>query len=87
MNWFQLLCAPFAFPRHTALIASRSFMPTESDTCRKFIVPKLQRAGWENDPHAIGEQRPITDGRIVPRGKGHVRRPPKKPDCRGRRVV
>ncbi len=55
-------------------------MPTEADTCRKFTVPALQRAGWENDPHSIGEQRPITDGRIVPRGKGHVRRPPKKPD-------
>ena len=55
-------------------------MPTEADTCRKFVVPALQRAGWENDPHSIGEQRPITDGRIVPRGKGYVRRPPKKAD-------
>jgi hypothetical protein len=25
-------------------------------------------------PHSIGEQRPITDGRIVPRGKGYIRR-------------
>jgi type I site-specific restriction endonuclease len=55
-------------------------MPTEADTCRKFTVPALQRAGWEDAPHAIGEQRAITDGRIVPRGKGHVRRPPKRAD-------
>jgi type I restriction enzyme, R subunit len=55
-------------------------MPTEADTCRKFTVPALQRAGWEDAPHAIGEQRAITDGRIVPRGKGYVRRPPKRAD-------
>jgi len=22
-------------------------MPTEADTCRKFVVPKLQAAGWD----------------------------------------
>jgi len=55
-------------------------MPTEADTCRKFVVPALQRAGWDNDPHSIAEQRPITDGRIVPKGKGYIRRPPKKAD-------
>jgi type I restriction enzyme R subunit len=55
-------------------------MPTEADTCRKFTVPALQQAGWEEDPHSIGEQRAITDGRIVPRGKGYVRRPPKRAD-------
>jgi type I restriction enzyme R subunit len=27
-------------------------MPTEADTCRKFVVPMLQAAGWENEPHA-----------------------------------
>ena len=45
-------------------------MPTEADTCRKFVVPKLQAAGWDNDPHSIAEQRSITDGRIIPVGKG-----------------
>lgn len=39
-------------------------MPTEADTCRKFVVPKLQAAGWDDDPHSIVEQRSITDGRI-----------------------
>ena len=38
---------------------------SEADTCRKFVVPKLQAAGWDDDPHSIAEQRTITDGRIV----------------------
>ena len=24
----------------------------EADTCRKFVVPLLQAAGWDNDPHS-----------------------------------
>jgi hypothetical protein len=55
-------------------------MPTEADTCRKFVVPKLQTAGWDNEPHSIAEQRTITDGRIVPVGKGFIRKPPKRVD-------
>src|ERR1700739_2320236 len=55
-------------------------MPTEADTCRKFVVPKLQAAGWDNDPHSIAEQRTITDGRVVPVGKGFIRKPPKRVD-------
>lgn len=55
-------------------------MPTEADTCRKFVVPKLQAAGWDDDPHSIAEQRSITDGRIVPVGKGFMRKPPKRVD-------
>jgi hypothetical protein len=55
-------------------------MPTEADTCRKFVVPKLQAAGWETEPYSIAEQRTITDGRIVPLGKGFVRRPSKQVD-------
>ena len=38
-------------------------MANEADTCRKYVVPKLQAAGWDNDPHSIAEQRTITDGR------------------------
>ena len=53
-------------------------MLTEADTCRRFVVPKLQAAGWDNEPHSIAEQRTITDGRIVPLGKGFVRKPSKK---------
>ena len=55
-------------------------MPTEADTCRKFVVPKLQVAGWDNEPYSIAEQRTITDGRIVPVGKGFIRRAPKRVD-------
>lgn len=53
---------------------------TEADTCRKFVVLALQKAGWDDDPHVIAEQRTITDGRIVPVGKGFVRKPPKRAD-------
>src|SRR5262249_34597931 len=38
---------------------------TEADTCRKFVVPLLQKAGWETAPHMINEQRSFTDGRIL----------------------
>ena len=55
-------------------------MPTEADTCRKYVVPKLQSAGWDNEPHSIAEQRTITDGRIVPVGAGFIRKPPKRVD-------
>jgi type I restriction enzyme, R subunit len=55
-------------------------MPTEADTCRMFVVPKLQAAGWDDEPHSIAEQRTITDGRIVPVGQGFVRKPPKRVD-------
>src|SRR5436305_6404485 len=55
-------------------------MPTEADTCRKLVVPKLQVAGWDNEPYSIAEQRTITDGRIVPVGKSFIRRPPKRVD-------
>ena len=32
---------------------------SEADTCRKYVVPKLQAAGWDNEPHSIAEQRTI----------------------------
>lgn len=38
---------------------------TEADTCRKFVVPKLQAAGWDDAPCAINEQRTFTDGRVL----------------------
>lgn len=40
-------------------------MTNEADTCRKFIVPKLQAAGWDDAPCAITEQRTFTDGRVM----------------------
>src|SRR5262249_36805912 len=52
----------------------------EADTCSKYIIPPIQAAGWDNEPHSIAEQRTITDGRVVPVGKGFVRKPPKRVD-------
>lgn len=53
---------------------------SEADTCRKYVIPKLQAVGWDDEPHSIAEQRTITDGRIIPVGKGFVRKPPKRVD-------
>lgn len=53
---------------------------TEADTCRKYVVPKLQAAGWEDEPHSIAEQRTFTDGRIIPHGNTAKRRPGKRAD-------
>src|SRR5262245_61633682 len=39
-------------------------MLNEADTCRKYIVPRLQASGWDNDPHSITEQRCFTDGDV-----------------------
>jgi type I site-specific restriction endonuclease len=44
------------------------------------ITPKLLAAGWDTEPHVLSEQRPITDGRIIPVGMRYKRKAPKKPD-------
>ena len=46
---------------------------TEADTCRMFVVPRLQAVGWDSPPHLINEQRTFTDGRIIFTG-GKARR-------------
>lgn len=55
-------------------------MGNEADTCRMLITPKLQSAGWENEPHSIAEQRCFTDGRIIVHGTRAKRRPGKRAD-------
>src|ERR1039457_6723566 len=55
-------------------------MNTEADTCRKYVVPKLLALGWDSEPHSIAEQRTVTDGRVIPVGKGFIRKPPKRVD-------
>lgn len=55
-------------------------MPNEADTCRRFVVPRLQAAGWEDEPHRINEQVTFTDGRIVVAGRRSRRRPGKRAD-------
>ena len=53
-------------------------MATEADTCRKYVLPKLYSAGWNDDQ--ISEQRTFTDGRIMVAGTKVWRRPQKRAD-------
>ena len=55
-------------------------LSTEADTCRKYVLPKLIDAGWDNEPHSFTEQRTFTDGRIVVSGDKIYRRPQKRAD-------
>lgn len=55
-------------------------MSNEADTCRKYVLPKLVDAGWDNEPHRINEQITFTDGRIVLAGNKVRRRPQKRAD-------
>ena len=51
---------------------------TEADTCRKYVLPKLYAAGWDDE--RISEQKTFTDGRIVLTGNKCSRRPQKRAD-------
>ena len=53
-------------------------MITETDTCRKYVLPGLYEAGWTDDQ--ISQEKYFTDGRVVPVGRGHVRKPGKRAD-------
>jgi type I restriction enzyme R subunit len=55
-------------------------VPNEADTCRRYVVPRLQAAGWDNEPHRINEQVTFTDGRIIVTGQRARRRPGKRSD-------
>jgi type I restriction enzyme R subunit len=52
----------------------------EADTCRKYVLPQLIAAGWDNDPHSFTEQKTFTDGRIVVTGNLTHRRHQKRAD-------
>lgn len=52
----------------------------EADTCRKYVLPKLISASWDNDPHSFTEQKTFTDGRIVVIGNLTHRRRQKRAD-------
>ena len=54
----------------------------EADTCRKYVVPLLQAAGWDNSPCSIAEQRVFTNpkGRIRIVGGKIIRGKPKRAD-------
>ena len=55
-------------------------MITEADTCRKYVLPKLVAAGWDEEPHSFTEQKTFTDGRIVAIGEKVRRRRQKRAD-------
>jgi type I restriction enzyme R subunit len=55
-------------------------MLNEANTCRKYVLPKLIEAGWDNDPHSFTEQKTFTDGRIVVVGNLTHRRRQKRAD-------
>lgn len=53
---------------------------SEADTCREYVTPAIQAAGWGNSPFEIAEQRSFTDGRIVLSGRSAKRRESKRAD-------
>lgn len=54
-------------------------MITEADTCRKYVLPKLEKAGWDTEPHSFTEQKTFTDGRPLVFSK-NKRLPQKRAD-------
>jgi type I restriction enzyme R subunit len=46
----------------------------EADTCCTLITTKIQTAGWENEPHFIGEEHTFTDGLILVCGNQYARK-------------
>jgi type I restriction enzyme, R subunit len=51
---------------------------SEADTCREYVTPAIQAAGWGDSPFEIAEQRSFTDGRIVLTGRTADRNRPTK---------
>ncbi|WP_373547763.1 EcoAI/FtnUII family type I restriction enzme subunit R [Chamaesiphon sp.] len=48
-------------------------MVNETNTCRKYVEPKLSDAGWQTEPHDYTEQYYFTAGRIQPRSRRRQR--------------
>ena len=59
---------------------SHPFQFSEADTCREYVTPAIQAAGWGDSPFEIAEQRSFTDGRIVLTGRTAKRREGKRAD-------
>lgn len=45
---------------------------SERDICTKFITPAIERAGWDVQTQ-VREEFPLTAGRIIVRGRMHIR--------------
>ena len=54
----------------------------EADTCRTYVVPRLQAVGWDDAPYSLAEQRFFTNpkGRIRIIGGRIIRGKPKRAD-------
>jgi type I restriction enzyme R subunit len=52
---------------------------SEHDICTKFITPAIAKAGWDITTQ-IREEFPLTNGRIIVRGKVHIRESNKRAD-------
>lgn len=52
---------------------------SERDICTKFITPAIEKAGWDITTQ-IREEFPLTNGRIIVRGKLHTRAANKRAD-------
>lgn len=52
---------------------------SERDICTKFITPAIERAGW-NIHTQVREEFPVSDGRIMVRGRMHHRAHPRRAD-------
>jgi len=52
---------------------------SERDICTKFITPALERSGWDIVSQ-IREEFPLTSGRVIVRGKMHIRGTRKRAD-------
>ena len=55
-------------------------MINEADTCRRYVEPKLDAAGWNDPPRSYTEQVTFTDGRILVTGGKARRRPGRRAD-------
>ena len=53
-------------------------MPTEADTCRTYVLPRLHSAGWTDDQ--IKQERSFTDGRVLVQGRNAKRGRQKRVD-------
>ncbi|AFZ27115.1 helicase, type I site-specific restriction-modification system restriction subunit [Cylindrospermum stagnale PCC 7417] len=48
-------------------------MSNEANTCRKYVEPKLNQAGWDTEPYSYLEQYYFTDGKIRPKNQRQPR--------------
>lgn len=48
-------------------------MSNEANTCRKYVEPRLEDAGWNKEPHDYTENYYFTDGKIRPKNQRQPR--------------